>query len=74
MTIEFRRYIESARNIVDPIARIQGLAGCISVIREMSDSEAEELVNSLVREAINEHNANLVKDAVFDEVKISKVL
>ena len=66
MTIEFRRYIESARNIADPIARIQGLAGCIRVIREMADSEAEELVNSLIREAIVEHNRN-VKDMVFDD-------
>ena len=73
MTIECRRYIESARNIVDPEERIRGLAGCIRVIREMGDSEAEELVNSLVRESINEHNANLVKDAVFDEVEISRV-
>jgi hypothetical protein len=73
MTIECRRYIESARNIADPIARIQGLAGCIRVIREMADSEAEELVNSLIREAIVEHNANLIKDAVFDEVEISKM-
>ena len=73
MTIEFRQYLETARNIVDPEERIRGLAGCIRVIREMGDIEAEELVNSLIREAINEHNANLVKDAVFDEVKISKV-
>ena len=73
MTIEFRQYLESARNIVDPEERIRGLAGCIRAIREMGDTEAEELVNSLVREAINEHNANLVKDAVFDEVEISKV-
>ena len=74
MTIEFRQYLESARKIVNPEERIRGLAGCIRVIREMGDTEAEELVNSLVREAINEHNANLVKDAVFDEVKISKML
>jgi hypothetical protein len=66
MTIECRRYIESARNIQLPIARIQALASCISVIREMSDSEAEELVNSLIREAIQEHNRNL-KDMVFDD-------
>ena len=73
MTTELRQYLESARNIVNPEKRIRGLAGCIHVIREMGDNEAEELVNSLIREAINEHNANLVKDAVFDEVKISKV-
>lgn len=66
MTIECRRYIESACNIQLPIARIQALAGCISVIREMADSEAEELVNSLIREAIQEHNRNL-KDMVFDD-------
>lgn len=66
MTIECRRYIESARNIQHPTARIQALAGCIRVIREMSDSEAEELVNSLIREAIQEHNRNL-KDMVFDD-------
>lgn len=73
MTTELRQYLESARNIVNPEERIRGLARCIRAIREMGDIEAEELVNSLVREAINEHNSNLVKDAVFDEVKISKV-
>lgn len=73
MTIEFRQYLESARNIVDPEERTRGLAGCIRVIREMGDNEAEELVNSLIREAINEHNANLVKDAVFDTCNITKV-
>jgi hypothetical protein len=73
MTTELRQYLESARNIVNPEERIRSLAGCIRVIREMGDNEAEELVNSLIREAINEHNANLVKDAVFDEVEISKV-
>lgn len=74
MTIELRQYLESARNIEDCEERIRGLAGCIRAIRDMGDTEAEELVNSLIREAINEHNSNLVKDAVFDEVKISKVL
>lgn len=73
MTTELRQYLESARNIKDCEERIRGLAGCIRVIREMGDTEAEEMVNSLIREAINEHNANLVKDSVFDEVKISKV-
>ena len=66
MTIECRRYVESARNIINPEERIQGLAGCIRVIREMGDSEAEELVNTLIREAIVEHNRN-VKDMVFDD-------
>lgn len=72
MTTELRQYLESARNIEDCEKRIQLLAGCIRVIREMGDNEAEELVNSLIREAIAEHNRN-VYDPVFDEVKISKV-
>ena len=66
MTIEFRQYLESARNIEDCEERIRGLAGCIRVIREMGDIEAENLVNSLIREAIVEHNSKISKDMVFE--------
>ena len=72
MTIEFRQYLESARNIEDCEKRIQLQQGKYvprteraRVIREMGDTEAEELVNSLIREAIVEHNRN-VYDPVFD--------
>lgn len=66
MTIEFRQYLESSRNILDCEERIRGLAGCIRVIREMGDIEAENLVNSLIREAIVEHNSKIFKDMVFE--------
>ena len=66
MTIEFRQYLESSRNILDCEERIRGLAGCIRVIREMGDIEAEKLVNSLIREAIVEHNSKIFKDMVFE--------
>ena len=66
MTIEFRQYLESSRNILDCEERIRGLAGRIRVIREMGDIEAENLVNSLIREAIVEHNSKIFKDMVFE--------
>lgn len=65
MTTELRQYLESSRNIINCEERIRSLADCIGVIREMGDTEAEELVNSLIREAIVEHNRN-VYDPVFD--------
>ena len=73
MTSECRTYLESSRNIVDCEIRIRDLASCIPTFLRQHDMEAIEFVNELIREAINEHNANLVKDAVFDEVEISKV-
>lgn len=66
MTTELRRYLESSRNILDCEERIRGLADCIGVIREMGDNEAENLVNSLIREAIVEHNSKIFKDMVFE--------